>query len=170
MNNPSNETEFHQQVSKPGVWFIVLASGAIGLIFLLGGFSRFPNPGPDAVLLLALGAGLLFLSWRIHRFCFRPRIRLTEREIVVNRFFSPKQFRWDDLTGFAHYIEFRKSYSRPARRTIEVRIPRLVLRLRNGREADFPMPRFGSNEELIQAVERRSGLTAERLPTVRKTF
>lgn len=163
------ETFYHQN-SKSAVWFIAIFTGGLGLIFLLGFFSRMSHIDPDDLALLAIALLILAFTGLFLRFSLKPAVVLSDREFLVRRFFGVRRWKYDDITSLGVYnMKFHPKDARGRRMGTTLITEHLVVNSRDGRSKKLTLPTFGRNAQILASLARRTGLEIEALPDVDKT-
>lgn len=166
--DPNLPLTFRQESSRAGVIFVTVTIALFGGMFLLGFFAKLSYLGPDEWFLGIFGATVLMLDTFLFRFLRRPGIVLTHSNLHVNRFFGVRQISYADLTGLSSYLERIHPPLINGRRMPPRIVHRLLVKTRKAKDLLVTLPSFGYNEELIQALERSSGVAVMRLPDVDK--
>lgn len=155
------DIHIREQVSRPAVWFIVGAMALLGVALTVGGLIGLPDA--EAAVPLVIGVGVLGLTGRLSVFLLRPRLSLTDRELIVRRFWGrERRFPFDGTTGWATEIQrIEKNWT--GRRLIRpVTVERLVRTGTDGAVEKVVLPRFaGANERILTELAKRSGIGIE---------
>lgn len=161
---------YYQQNSKPAVWFIAVFVGFLGLLCLVAFLDRMPHLGGDDLALLAFAAVFFGFTFLFLRFSLKPTFVLTERELLVRRFFGTLRWKYEEITAFSFYEKKFFVRDGKGRKTLDTLITgNLILEIRTGKQKHLTLPGFVDNKGIISSLEQRTGTKVEILPMVDKT-
>ncbi|QDV40811.1 hypothetical protein Enr13x_06470 [Stieleria neptunia] len=168
-NAPADVHRFYNELPNRFVaWAAVCSIGLFGLMLLSAGLHRGLRNGlaglpADETLLIIMGVVISSGAGLLVRHLATARVTLTPTHLVVSRWVGSRRFALNEITGLARYRKTVKTKSRlgPAKPTagwstftVEV----LILRLPNRCTAQFTLPEFCGNVELLELLQNRTGL------------
>ncbi|WP_372896958.1 hypothetical protein [Stieleria sp.] len=168
-NTPADVHRFYNELPNRFVaWAAVGSIGLFGLTLLVTGLSREVRNGlagrqADDMFLIVIGAVMAGGAGLLARHLFIARVTLTPTQLVVSRWVGSRRFALNEITGLARYRKTIKTKSptepaQPAAGLSTYTVEVMILRLPNRCAAQFTLPQFYGNVELLELLQQRTGL------------
>lgn len=157
------------QAHPAGYWFIIGAIALFGAMFLLAGYDRLTNlADAEAITKMLIGIAILFAAFRAYRYFTTPNVSVTDKAFIHRPFWRPaRHWQFEDTEAFATYtaeVPVKVFTGTRFRDTGRVNIVQYLVRKPvSGEVAQTVLPRFLSNDEILAAIRRNSGMEVARL-------
>ncbi len=159
---------YNELPNRFAAWAAVGSIGLFGLMLLLTGLSRGLRNGlagqqADEIFLIVMGVVVTGGAGLLARHLFTARVTLTPTQLVVSRWLGSRRYALNEIMGLARYRKTikTKSHTGPEQPTVGLStytIEVMILRLPNRCAAQFTLPQFYGNVELLELLQQRTGL------------